>query len=375
MRIDLGRGAIATAFGARHSSGDGALLASLLQGAWRPFPGASGLTAAELARATPLALRSGASALAWARIRGTPLAATPDGERLRQAARRSAIVNSTREASLASIVRLLNHANVKPLIFKGWAVARRYASPQSRPYGDFDLLAAPAERAAARRTLVAHCLASASKPHEGQFVFAGAHGQSVGVVDFHDEFPAYYATPEDQMLARAKEVKLAGGEILLEPCPEDHLRIVVMHFLKHGGWRPLWLCDVAALVESAGDGFDWELCCGHNPVARSWVRIGLAAAGALVGCLLPHSLGLATPPNWFLKTVLHEWRAPDAARFRSPVPEATARYLFDKLASYWLNPIGSSVILGARPTSFRPVHLQIDYWTRSLAKAIAKSAL
>ena len=375
MTIDLASGATAIELHARPSPGDGALLGSLLQGAWRARPGASGLTSSELARATPLALRSGAAALAWARVRGTRLAKTPDGERLRQAALRSAIVNAMREASLASIVGRLNAADVKPLIFKGWAIARRYASLHSRPYGDFDLLVAPSQWETARRTLVAHCLASDSKPEEGQFGFADSRGRIIAMVDLHDGFPPYYATPEGPMLARATEVKLPGGETLLEPCPEDHLRIVVLHFLKHGGWRPLWLCDVAALVEAAGPDFDWELCRGENPIARSWVHAGIAAAGELVGCEVPASLALAKPPKWLVKTILREWRAPDAARFRSPAPEATARYFFDKLASYWLNPIGSSVILGARPTSFRPVHLQIAYWTHSFANAVAKSTL
>jgi hypothetical protein len=376
MMTDLGSGLAALQRRAGLGSGDGALLATLLEGAWRANPGASGLTAAELARATPLALRCGAAALAWDRVRETSLAATPDGQRLRAAARRSAIVNATREAALASIVARLNAAGVKPLIFKGWAVARRYARPHSRPYGDFDLLVAPAEREAALRILLAHCVASASKPEEGQFGFADARGQIVAMVDFHHGLPAYYATPEGPLLARATEVRMASGEILREPCPEDHLRIVVLHFLKHGGWRPVWLCDIAALVEAADADFDWNSCWGPDPIARSWVRAGVAAARELLGCQVPAAFGaLRSPPNWLRETLLREWRAPDAARFRSPAPEATARYLFDKLASYWLNPISSSMILGSGPTAYRPVHLQVAYWTRSLAKAVAKSTL
>jgi len=375
MTIDLGIEATATERRARLPPGDGALMGSLLEGAWRARPGSCGLTAAELARVTPWALRSGAAALAWARVRETPLAATPDGQRLRQAARRSAIVNGTREALLASIVGRLNAAGVKPLIFKGWAVARQYPSPHSRPYGDFDLLTAPSERADARRALIAHSLPSATKPEEGQFGFADSRGRITAVVDLHDGLPTYYATPEGPLLAGATEVKLPGGETLLVPRPEDHLRIVVLHFLKHGGWRPLWLCDLAALTEAAHANFDWESCCGQDPIACAWVRVGLAAANALLGCQVPASFALPPPPNWLLKTILREWRAPYAARFRSPVPEANARYLFDKLASYWLNPISSSLILGAPPTAFRPVHLQVAYWTRGLATAIAKSTL
>ncbi len=40
---------------------------------------------------------------------------------------------------------------------------------------------------------------------------------------------------------------------------EDHLRLLCLHFLRHGGWRPLWLCNIGAVMESRPPDFDWDL--------------------------------------------------------------------------------------------------------------------
>jgi hypothetical protein len=50
-------------------------------------------------------------------------------------------------------------------------------------------------------------------------------------------------------------VELNGAKIRILGA-EDHLRLLCLHLLKHGAWRPLWLCDVAAALESRPSSFD-----------------------------------------------------------------------------------------------------------------------
>jgi hypothetical protein len=285
--------------------------------------------------------------------------------------RRHALRNAAGEASLARIIGLLNRAGVAPLIFKGWAAARHYASPHLRPYGDFDLLAPPSDAIRACKVLTEHADPALSRPRHGHFIFTGQPAAFPAAVDLHSHLPSYYATPSEALFARAEPVILPGGETLLKPCPEDHLRIVILHFLKHGGWRPLWLCDIAAMAETASPHFDWDLCRGEDAAARPWIEAGLAVANELLGC---RSAGrpIVRPPRWLVATILREWQAPFARRFRAPEPERTARYVVDKIASYWLNPISSSLLLGRGLSPLRPLHHQIAYSALGLGHALMK---
>ena len=42
--------------------------------------------------------------------------------------------------------------------------------------------------------------------------------------------------------------------------------------VRHGLWRPLWLVDVALLVESLPPGFDWDACLSASAWAADGVR-------------------------------------------------------------------------------------------------------
>ena len=45
---------------------------------------------------------------------------------------------------------------------------------------------------------------------------------------------------------------------------EDQLRQLCLHLLRHGACRPLWLCDVAVMLESLPGDFDWDRCLGGD---------------------------------------------------------------------------------------------------------------
>lgn len=58
-------------------------------------------------------------------------------------------------------------------------------------------------------------------------------------------------------------IKLGETSIRV-PAAEDHFRLVAIHLLSHGAWRPLWLCDIAAMLEDLPQDFNWGRCLGTN---------------------------------------------------------------------------------------------------------------
>src|SRR3989304_4356266 len=97
------------------------------------------MPAEALAAVTPLLLGSGAAALAWRRLRSSPLGGTPGADDLRQAYRLFPLQAVIQERDLREAVGRLRAAGAEPVLVKGWAVARLYPEPGLRPYGDLDL--------------------------------------------------------------------------------------------------------------------------------------------------------------------------------------------------------------------------------------------
>jgi Uncharacterised nucleotidyltransferase len=121
------------------------LIARVLAGAWRAAPPPPDFTAGDLEAAAPLLHKSGAGALAWWRIRGTPLAQTPTGAGFRQAYRLHALEADVHGIKTAGVLQRLDAAGVEALVVKGWAIARHYPEVGLRQYTDLDVVVRPGE--------------------------------------------------------------------------------------------------------------------------------------------------------------------------------------------------------------------------------------
>ena len=263
-------------------------MARLLATAWRAAPSPPGLDEAGLLAAVPLVLRTGAGPLAWWRLRGGPLAATEAAGPLRDAYRHEVLMAAVREHRLPGTVAALAGAGGRAVVAKGWAVARHYPETGLRPYGDVDLYVNPSDGAAAREAL----------------------GRSSGLaVDVHRGFPDLDDRDSGHVLARA-QTALLGGAAIPVLAPEDHLRLLCRHLLRHGAARPLWLCDVALLVESRPPGFDWDLFLAGSHRRREALLDTLALAGVVLGADLAGTPAAGRPerlPSWLVPTLLREW--------------------------------------------------------------------
>jgi hypothetical protein len=312
----------------------GALVAGVLARAWRLPSSPPGLSAAELQAIALLLHRLGVASLVFWRLRGSDLEETPPAAGLRQAYRLHTLEAALHRQRIVRVLEALRMAGVEPILAKGWAMARLYPEEGLRPYGDLDLYVQP-------RVLA---------------VAAGAVARLADVgcpVDLHAGFARLSESPFEAIQARSLLVPLGGREVRVL-APEDHLRLLCLHMLGHGAWRPLWLCDLAVAVEAGPAEFDWDRLLAGRARSREWVACALALARELLGASLeelPAAVREKRLPRWLLPTVLAAWgevslETPQGVR--RPMSDYLLRPtgLLRALRVRWPNPIEATVGVG-----------------------------
>jgi hypothetical protein len=93
---------------------------------------------------------------------------------------------------------------------------------------------------------------------------------------------------------------------------EDQLALLAVHFLKHAGWRPLWLCDIGLMLESMSEKFDWEVCLGSDRRRVNWILLVVGLAREFLGASINDErvAARAAVPQWVIESVLANWEQP-----------------------------------------------------------------
>jgi len=284
------------------------------------------------------------------------------------------------------LARLFARFEAAPLLFKGWAVAQHYAAPQLRTMGDADLCAPPGrfdELVDSLRRSGFDELGWSPGDRYGRAVTLGSAAGWPGKrldIDLHERLDKFYLGPLEEVFARARPAGLDGGSILV-PAHEDHLRIVAIHFLRDGGWRPSSLCDVGALLESLPDGFDWDVCLGLHARRRRWIACTLDLAHRLLAARLdavPARDRIEEPPRWLSATALRAWNKPVAHHLARPafgaILHGDPSRIFAEVLARWPNGVRASVELEAPFTRVPRWPYQLLFFVRAIARFALKAA-
>lgn len=314
--------------------GTGRLL--LLRGAWREELPPLQISPEEMDRLAPRLLAGETSGLIWRRIASTELGHLPSlselSERYKEQARQAVV----HEIQLSDVFARIRSAGVEPILFKGWALARLYPEVGLRPYGDIDLWI------------------SADHIERLNSAFR-ANGYPPYCVELHSYFYRQYERSLNEVMDNSQVVDLPDCAVRI-PCPEDHLRFICLHFLYHGGWRPLWLCDVALMVESAGSQFDWDRCLRGNRKHADWVACVIGLAHQVLGASVsgtPVEKRAKSLPRWLTTAVLEQWEKGPGMSFAENLSFSLPRKLLKPAAlaqsfrEHWRNPIQASVEMNA----------------------------
>jgi hypothetical protein len=297
----------------------GAHVAAVLAGAWRSAPPPLCLAPDDVAVAVPLLLQSTAAALAWRRLRTAGRLAARLARELQTAYRVHAIESAGHEQHLQEVLPMLRAAGVEPILVKGWSVARLYPETGLRPYGDLDLCVRHDQVARAMSVL-------------------GQAARRELMVELHQGIPDLKDRTWADAYRRSRLIRLGDVEVRLLG-PEDELRLLTLHLMRHGCAGPLWLCDLGVVVESRPADFDWEYCLHGHRARAAWILCWVGLACRLLGARLDGpalAARAADVPPWLAPTVLERWTLPVRTW-------------------HWLDPIKSAYRRRLRPCHSRPM--------------------
>jgi hypothetical protein len=276
-----------------------------------------------------LLLMCGSAGLAWRRLQHSTLRCIPGAADLEHAYRLHALQSAIHDQALIRLIRFLRAAGVEPIIGKGWAIARLYPDVGLRPYGDVDLFVHP-------------------EAYHAAYAVLRRPGVPSAPVDLHSGAADLNDRPFEALQARAV-VQPVGDVTVRVLGPEDHLRLLCLHMLRHGAWRPLWLVDVAVALESRPADFDWPYFLSGDPRRTEWATSAIGVAHHLLGADVqgtPVEARAARLPRWLIPTVLDQWGR------GKPLPQQGRRirsYLRDRtgvcqaLLTRWPNAIQATV--------------------------------
>ena len=337
----------------------GRLMAQLLAGAWRASELPPGTSDEEFSEIAPLLLRSGAGALVWWRIRDSSLGATSSAEQFQHDYRFHALQAALHERALKRIIKLLRGCGVEPVLVKGWSVARHYPETGLRQYSDFDLCVLPAHFEAAKTALK-------SIENDGHNV------------DLHQGFGKFFDTRTDDVFGRSQLVSFGELEVRVLS-EEDHLRFLCLHWLRHGAVRPLWLCDIAVMLEKRSSDFDWERCLGSSRQQANWVTCAVGLAHELLGAQIEETpIAGRKLPRWLVPAVLKEWgtqfrpMSPLALYLRQPLRRL--KELSGELSHHWPNPIEATMTLNGPFNELPRLPFQVGHVFSRTAALVAQLA-
>jgi hypothetical protein len=276
----------------------------------------------------------GHSGLLWAALpRNLRHAAL--GRALRRGAMADAAAAARLDGHLVNILSALTRAGVAPIVTKGWAVSRYYPNPAMRPYADLDLAVHPDQADRTRQTL-------------------SRLGDTAVLVDLHVGLPDLPDRSWSEVFARSRLADLNGYPVRVL-APEDQFRWLTAHLVRHVCHRPLWLIDIATMVEQVEPVMDWELCLRGSFAWRRWMLAVVAMAERLLGARVPASLtsrvgGMA--PDWLQTSTLWRWGGGSRMAFRQLRRHPSEWWPF--VAYRLLNPVRWAFRTGLPPLRFVP---------------------
>jgi hypothetical protein len=327
----------------------GRLVAAALAGSWLPTPSPFRLSTEELESIAPLLADAGSAGLAWRRVRGSASETVAAASGLHEIYRASALLCAINETGVRRAFAVLRAAGIEPILIKGWAIARFYPETGARPFSDIDLVVPPEQYADAQAAL------DASLDRDNF------------IVDVHSGCADLDDRDLDGVYARS-ELAMLGDVAVRVPSPEDHLRILCLHMLRHGARRPMWACDIAVALACRPERFDWDLCLGSNAMKADWVACAIGVAHRLLEVRVddtPIAQRAARLPWWFLPAVLRGWGRPLGDTQTVPVVVSlleaigTPRTFYEQSRSRWDRPIQATVELGAPFNALPRLPLQI----------------
>ncbi len=181
--------------------------------------------------------------------------------------------------------------SIEPILIKGLAAARFYPDDKLRISVDMDL-------------------AVAANDYEAALDISQSAEARGLAIDVHRELRHLDTVPWDDLFSNSLLIEAEGGSIRVLR-PEDHLRVLCVHWLNDGGAFHDRLWDIYFLVANRPADFDWDRFLKTvSERRRRWLACSLGLASRYIGLDLsgtPVEGEAKDIPAWIIRTVEHEW--------------------------------------------------------------------
>jgi hypothetical protein len=201
------------------------------------------------------------------------------------------IKQKANEAKAVRASRLFRDHGLNAVLIKGVAAALNYPSTEFRDSIDLDLAVDPLAYDRAYELI-----------HSPEAI-----GLSI---DLHRGLRHLDLLDWADLYRNSVDVELSEGTIRLLR-PEDHLRILCVHWLTDGGANRHRLWDIYYAINNRPVDFDWDRCLKSAGQRRQrWIECAAGMAAQSLGLDLsdtPLKGAKGRLPNWFVSTVESEW--------------------------------------------------------------------
>jgi hypothetical protein len=195
------------------------------------------------------------------------------------------------ETELARVWREFENAGLNPILIKGWAAAQYYPEPSTRALGDIDL---------------------AFSADEYDRAVEIQNSKSLTLSDIHRELRHLDTERWERLFERSRRIECEGALIRVLS-PEEHLRVLCVHWLNDGGAYFHRLNDIANLLTSTREEFDWNRCLSPlSEIRRNWIRTAVALADLHLEQdlgFVPFADRFGEIPDWLQRTLKREWES------------------------------------------------------------------
>ena len=195
------------------------------------------------------------------------------------------------EVRASKAFTIFRRHSIEPILIKGLAALQFYPQTVARESIDMDL-AVPARDFDAASAIC-------------------ASAETAGLaIDLHRELRHLDTVNWDDLLRNSQILNFPTGDIRVLR-PEDHLRVLCIHWLTDGGSNKLRLWDIYYSIDNRPTDFDWDRFLGTvDSNRRRWLTCALGLASRYLGLDLtgtPVEGEARDLPQWLMRTVEREW--------------------------------------------------------------------
>lgn len=256
--------------------------------------------------------------------------AEPPLQKVNDDVRWGIIKQKANEENVRRAFHLFRQHEIEPILIKGVAVARYYPSDELRDSVDIDLAVSSADY------LKADALIRSP--------------EAVGLaIDLHNELRHLDTLAWNELVKNSETFALGDSRIRVLS-PEDHLRVICVHWLTDGGANRERLRDIYYMVANREANFDWDRCLNVvDKKRRRYVTCVLGAAGLFMDLDLtgtPAEGAASKMPPWMVRSIEAEWNSPTPFRPLFVETKSLGQFFSQLRKRFPPNPITATILRG-----------------------------